>query len=155
MLFLKQQGICCTTIRRSSVLSFGFGVLSCLYSKRLWRSFVQKVKIKRLLIMNRMAKIVYWVFVLWAVIIILLNLNANIAFGYGLGDVYYLLLLVFFVIVISIINFKVLRGKENHLANIFLLLFILVIVIAFTLKLTTYRWARIFLEWEAVFKLNR
>ena len=102
--------------------------------------------------MDRMSKIVYWVFVLWAVIIILLNLNANIAFGYGLGDVYYLLSLVFFLIVISVINFKVLRGKENHLANIFLLLFIFVIVIAFTLKLTIYRGSEYF--WNGKLFLN-
>lgn len=89
--------------------------------------------------MSKGIRIIYWLFILWSVLLAVLNLNANIVFGHGLGDVYYLLFLLFFVIVISIINFNKIGNTNKQVTATLLLIFMLVIVIAFTLKLTIYR----------------
>lgn len=89
--------------------------------------------------MIKAIKIIYWLFVLWAAVVVLLDLNANVTFGHGLGDVYYLLFIVFCVIIISVFNFKLTQNAGIQLANVLLLISILVVVIAVTLKLTIYR----------------
>lgn len=84
------------------------------------------------LIMNRVIKITYSLFVLWVVLVAVLNLNANIAFGHGLGDIYYLLLLLFLLIVTSIVFFKMKKGLNTTKADMLFLFFVLAIIIAFT-----------------------
>ena len=89
--------------------------------------------------MNKVIKIIYTLFVLWAVLVAILNLNANITFGHGLGDIYYLLFLLLLVIVASVVFFKIAKRLNETSATILFLFFVIAVVIAFTLKLTIYR----------------
>lgn len=89
--------------------------------------------------MKRIIKVTYWLFILWSVLVATLNLNATIAFGHGLGDLYYLSILLLFVVFISIVIFKLPKITNNQISAILLLSFILVIMIVFTLKLTIFR----------------
>jgi len=89
--------------------------------------------------MNNLIKTTYWIFILWGVLVAVLNLNGNITFGHGLGDVYYLLLLLFFEILVSIITFKIPKNSNKQTTAILFLLFVLAIIISFTLKLTIFR----------------
>jgi len=43
---------------------------------------------------------------LWALLLPGLNLNGNISFGHGLGDIYYLIFLVLFVSIMMLIGIK-------------------------------------------------
>ncbi len=90
-------------------------------------------------VMNKTLKVTYWLFMVWSALVVISNLNAGITFGHGLGDIYCLVLLLLLIIVISIVVFKVLRNTSDKISIISFLLFILGIVIVFSLKLTVYR----------------
>ena len=83
-------------------------------------------------------KIFYYLFLLWVVLLIVFNINATITFGHGLGDIYYLLLLFFITISISLVRVRQLK-KGNKTGMVILLMSFVIVIIFFMLKLTLYR----------------
>ncbi|SDH43243.1 esterase/lipase family protein [Chitinophaga filiformis] len=86
---------------------------------------------------KEMVKYAYWVLVCWTVIFILLFVSGFITFGHGIGDIIYAFYVVVFFILISILRYKVLKGRMNLIIEYFffgvIALFIGYITLEFTL----------------------
>src|SRR5688572_40013 len=88
------------------------------------------------LIVKKAVDIIYYFFLVWATLIIVFNLSGKIAFGHGLGDAFYLLILLLVTILTTILW---VRLKKYNNSVFSLILLILLTVIVFMLKLTVYR----------------
>ena len=88
--------------------------------------------------MKQVVNIWHIIFVLWALLLLGLNLNGNISFGHGLGDIYYLIFLVLFVSIMMLIGIKSFK-KMSALGQVVFLIFQLGGIALFMLQLTIIR----------------
>lgn len=92
--------------------------------------------------MKLMLNILFFCYLAWAICVIALNLNANIAFGKGLGDSFYLLILLILSVIYSIVYFKFFKKNTGNNYTVILFCAILIITVSyFFLKLTIWRGA--------------
>jgi len=88
--------------------------------------------------MKQVVNIWHIIFVLWALLLLGLNLNGNISFGHWLGDIYYLIFLVLFVSIMMLIGIKSFK-KMSALGQVVFLIFQLGGIALFMLQLTIIR----------------
>jgi len=88
--------------------------------------------------MKQVVNIWHIIFVLWALLLLGLNLNGNISFGHWLGDIYYLIFLVLFVSIMMLIGIKSFK-KMSALGQVVFLIFQLGGIALFMLQLTIFR----------------
>jgi hypothetical protein len=90
--------------------------------------------------MKNTGRIAFLFYNIWFLLVIFLNLKGDITFGHGLGDLYYLLMLVVLTILSLIFYLKDIKKNTSntYLFCLFVILLIVVIV-SFSLKLTLLR----------------
>lgn len=75
------------------------------------------------------------------VLIVILVMNANMTFGHGMGDIYYLGFILFIGIIASLIWFIILKKNFSKIANAIFYCFLVVELILIIIKLTILRGA--------------
>ena len=89
--------------------------------------------------MNKIRDNCFLVYLIWSILIIVLNINGSIAFGHGLGDVIYLGLIFLFTVAFALAYYKWIRKSTYSLwVKIFFVLLLIEILIVM-LKLTIFR----------------
>lgn len=91
--------------------------------------------------MKYILNVIFFCYLVWTICIIVLNLNANITFGRGLGDIFYLIELIVISIILAVAFFKVKKHTENKFAVMLLCIIMVLTIIFFLLKLTIWRGA--------------
>lgn len=90
--------------------------------------------------MKRVIRIVFITYLFWFLLVVFFNLNGNISFGHGLGDLYYLLFIVFLTVLALVFYLRMLKPPLAGKTAVFLFVaYLIAIVISFSLKLTLYR----------------
>jgi len=89
--------------------------------------------------MKQISRITFLIYLLWMLFVIFLNLRGDITFGHGLGDLYYLIALIFLT-VLSIV-FYIRITKRNYTNAYLFVVYLLLIIISFCIKLTLLRGA--------------
>ena len=84
-------------------------------------------------------KIAYCVYTLFILLIFILNINANITFGRGLGDAFYLSALFLIYISTSFLYRKLKKNKNGLYVSYFFMITLSAILISFALLLTILR----------------
>lgn len=86
-------------------------------------------------------KAVFWIFIVWSILLILLVIEGILSFGHGLGDLYYLLLLLLFTIITAITIHKLITTENAAtIKNRNLIIVLVTTIISLTiLKLTIWR----------------
>ena len=83
---------------------------------------------------------IYIIYLFWLVPVVTLTINGNITFGHGLGDLYYLIAILFFTIISFFLYVRLKRKKILSKKNVYyFFLYNVFVVILFSLKLTIYR----------------
>jgi hypothetical protein len=92
--------------------------------------------------MKQICSIGFSFYLFWFAVVMFFNLKGDIVFGHGLGDLYYLIGLIFFSIVGLILFLKIAKEKVINKKKGYSFVIYLVIVMAlFCLKLTLFRGA--------------
>ncbi len=92
--------------------------------------------------MKQIIRIAFFSYLLWFSFVVFLNLKGDIAFGHGLGDLYYLIFLVSLTILSLIFYLRIIKGYLANKKMIYLfIVYLIVIVVSFSLKLTLFRGA--------------
>ena len=92
--------------------------------------------------MKQISRISFFIYILWVLLVTFLNLRGNIAFGHGLGDLYYLMSILFITLIIILFYLRIIGKKYANRNVIYLFIIYLVMVILFyCLKLTLLRGA--------------
>lgn len=86
-------------------------------------------------------KIIYWLFAAWFTFVAFMTFGRQqITFGYGLGDVFYLFLILLFFVVASILRYIMSRKRGRYvIAQIVLSLAIVAFIVYMTLAMTLNR----------------
>ena len=80
-------------------------------------------------------------YLLWFSIVNFFSIKGDIAFGHGLGDLYYLVMLLIFTIIGSIAFLRISQRKLGNLSIYLLVIYLTLVLIFFCLKLTYLRGA--------------
>ncbi len=92
--------------------------------------------------MKQISRIAFFSYLLWVSIVVFLNFKGDITFGHGLGDLYYLIFIVSLTILSLIFYVRINKGNFANKKMIYLfIVYLIVIVVSFCLKLTLFRGA--------------
>ena len=90
--------------------------------------------------MKQISRIAFLTYLLWFSLIVFLNLKGEIGFGHGLGDLYYLIFIVFLTILFLFFYLRIIRKYLDNKRMIYLfIVFLFITVVSFSLKLTLLR----------------
>lgn len=87
--------------------------------------------------MKRISKILNLIYLVWTIVILTLIFCGKVTFGQGIGDFFYLVILIVSQIVFGYLFFKSLRNKID--LSIVIPVLQIIIVLLFTLKMTIWR----------------
>jgi hypothetical protein len=92
--------------------------------------------------MKKVNRFCLYGYLVWAVTICFLNLSGNIGFGHGIGDLYYLGALFFCSLIVVMFFLLISKSKQfTKQLNLYFLVYLIIIIIFYTLKLTFLRGA--------------
>lgn len=89
--------------------------------------------------MYSLTKIGYFFYCCWTGLIMLLFLLSEITFGYGLGDLYFLIMVILFFLVFTALRIIIAKNKQHFFLNSIFITLMLATIVYFSLKLTVYR----------------
>lgn len=92
--------------------------------------------------MKKISRIIFFIYLLWVLLVVFLNFRGDITFGHGLGDLYYLIILIFFTALSVFFYLRIARGGYSSKQTIYLFaIYLLIVIVFYCLKLTFLRGA--------------
>lgn len=91
--------------------------------------------------MKQISRITFFIYLLWMLLVEFLNFRGYIAFGHGLGDLYYLISLIFFSVSAIYFYLQLVKGKYSRGKAILFVIYLLMVIIFYCLRLTYLRGA--------------
>ena len=89
--------------------------------------------------MKQISRIAFFSYILWVSFVVFLNFKGDIAFGHGLGDLYYLIFIIFLTVLSLIFYVRIKKNFDNKKMIYLFIVYLIVIVVSFCLKLTLFR----------------
>jgi len=83
--------------------------------------------------------IIFFIYILYVSFVIIFNLRGNIAFGQGLGDLYYLIILTSVTLLAVVFYILIIKKKYSKTTQYIYVIYLLLVVVFSCIKLTILR----------------